>query len=378
MKINIIQKALFQQDFTTVLQLLKDGKPWNISDSNTQQALKDIIKVENFELLNLLIEKEVFSLDIFEYNHFRNSIFEIFTQIPFTDSTKAFLENIIADIENIDDELKGTTWLGLAISNNSDKAFIHFLIENGCDIKAINASEQTYLFKAKNVEITKFLIDQGIDINKKDLAGNTAFYEVVVSKNIELIQFYLDNGIDVNSQNNQGETVYDVLCSRVQDPQIFEQLVNYEPPRFDLKDINGQSLFLKIATQVYCDNQIEILKIMLNNGADLFQEETNMYGDIVTVSDILAHKKIKVLQMLNDNGFIDIEATDNKGNTWLHKVCMQELNFEHSKAKEMYKKVKLLIKAGANPNLKNDEDKSPIDYAQNDNLKAKALQLLMN
>ncbi len=378
MKTNIIQKALFQQDFTTVLQLLKDGESWNINDSNAQQTLHNIIITENFELLNLLIKKEVFSLDIFEYNHFRNSIFEIFTQVPFTDSVKAFLENIIADIENIDDELEGITWLGLAISNNSDKAFIDFLIENGCNINTIDTKERTYLFKAKNVEITEFLINQGIDINKKDLLGETAFYEVVVSKNTELIQFYLDNGIDINSQDNKGETVYDVVCFKTLNPQIFEQLANYEPPRLDLKDSYGQSLFLRLATRMYCDNQIEILKMMLNHGADLFQEETNIYGDTVTVSDILACKKFNILQMLNDNGFIDVETTDNKGNTWLHKVCMEELNFEQKKAKEMYKKVKLLIKAGANPSLKNDEDKSPIDYAQNDNLKTKVLQLLMN
>ncbi len=375
---NKIQAALFQQDFTTVFQLLNNGESWNINDSNTQQALQNIIKTENFKLLHLLIEKDVFSLDIFEYDRFRNSIFEIFTQVPFTDGIKAFLETIISDIENIDDELEGTTWLGLAISNNSDKELVDFLIENGCDINTIDTKERTYLFKTEDVKTTEFLINQGIDINKKDLLGETAFYEVVVSKNTELIQFYLDNGIDVNSQNNKGETVYDVVCFKILDAQIFEQLTNHEPLRLDLKDTHGQSLFLKVATNVYCDIQIEILKIMLNNGADLFQEEIDRYGDTVTVSDILAHKEIKVLQMLNDNGFIDVETADNKGNTWLHKVCMQELNFEQRKAQEMYKKVKLLTKAGANPNLKNDEDKSPIDYAQNDNLKAKVLQLLMN
>lgn len=225
--------------------------------------------------------------------------------------------------------------------------------------------------------MTESLINNGLDINKKNVAGKTVFYDVVASKNMDLIQLYLDNGIDVNSQDNQGETIYDIICFQLIDSEIFENISNYDPPKFDLKDRDGQSLFLKFASRVSWGKEILILKMMLEQGADLFQEEINGYGNTVTISGILAHKSIDVLEMLSENGFLDTNAIDEKGNSWLHKVCSEDLNFEQSKAKEMYKKVKLLLKAGANPNLKNDQDKSPIDYAQDDNLKAKVLQILM-
>ena len=372
-----INTALYKKDFKTAVQLLKDGEEWQISGFQSNQTYKNIIQADAFEIFDILIEKEIISLDIFEYDSFKHSLFEAFTQIPFTDTVKNYLEGIVNKIENIDEEPESQNWLDLAIKNKADLGFIQLLANNSCDINKVNTKEQTYLFATEDLALTEYLINEGVDINKKDISGQTAFFNAVKTENKELIQLYLDNGIDVNTPDNKGETIYDIICFYIINSEIFEHIAAYDPPRFNLKDSSGQSLLIKLANSPFYDNNIKILEQMLKNGADLFQQETDFYGNEITAAYLIARKPAKVFEMLVDNNFLDVERIDNKGNSWLHYVCMLDLIHEQKRVKELYKKVKLLLKSGANARLKNDEDKTPIDFTQDDNLKVKALQLMM-
>lgn len=373
-----IQDAVFQSDFKQVVQLLNDGMPWDLNDFSTKQAIRSIFQEEAFDLLDILIEKEVISLDIFEYDRFNNTIFEHFIKTKFSEKLGEYLSKIIGDVENIDDEIDRKTWMGLAIKNNANVNIIEILSNSGCDINTIDSKEQSYLFYTKDIQLTEFLINQGLDINKKRVDGKTAFFEVVASKDTDLIQLYLDNGIDVNTQDHQGNTVYSVVCFQIIDPEIFEQISNYDPPRFDLRNNEGQSVFMEFIQKFQnWDKEVKILEQFLNLGADLFQDELDLYENTVTASDLLAKQPVSIIDLLIKMDALNVETVDNRGNTWLHKVCKEDLNFEQSKAHELYKKVKKLLKAGANPNLKNDEDKSPIDYAQDDNLKSKSLAIML-
>jgi len=78
-----------------------------------------------------------------------------------------------------------------------------------------------------------------------------------------------------------------------------------------------------------------------------------------------------------DSGNVDVNHQDDHGNTLLHKVCGYNVNFEAEKAKETYKKVKLLLENGADASISNDEDKTPLMLASDDNLKIKTVELLM-
>ncbi|MCF6297737.1 MAG: hypothetical protein L3J08_07105, partial [Flavobacteriaceae bacterium] len=306
---NKIQEALRQPDLNQVLQLLKDGETWELDAFSTNQALQKIMENEMFEIIDILIKNETISLDIFEYHNFTNTIFELFIEIPFTEKSKEYLLKIITDIENIDDEIGQKTWLGFAIKNNASIKFLEVLINNGCNINTIDSVEQTYLFHTKSIKLTEFLIHQGLDINKKDLGGQTAFYNIVKKENTrrtrnenpednrtKLIQLYLDNGIDVNSQDKKGNTVYDIVCFEIASPEIFEQLSNYDPPRFDLKNNKGQSLFFEFIS--IPNSNVVIIEQMLNLGVDVFQEEKNAYGEMVTAADILAKKPASIFELL--------------------------------------------------------------------------------
>ncbi len=365
-------------NFDKVEELLNNGVEWDLPDFLTENTLGNLFRQKRFNLLKTLVDNEVVSLDIFEYDKFRRTIFQHIIDAPFSDELQQFLEAILPKVENIDDELSGDTWLGLAIKKNSNSKIIELLMNAGCAPNKINTKEETYLFSTQDIALTQVLLDNGVDINKKNLIGRTAFYAVVASKDAELIQLYLDNGIDVNSPDNKGETVYNVVCFNIMDGvPVFEQLASFDPPQVNLKDSDGESIFMKMSRMVEWESHIQIFGMMIDHGADLFHEALDIYGNPTTASDLVAKKSVQVLEMLSNKGYLDVKAIDARGNTWLHKVCKEELNFEQKKAKELYKKVKFLLKNGAHPKVKNDEDKSPIDYAQEDNLKVKALQIML-
>lgn len=372
-----IKEAIFQSDLNKVSDLIQAGEKWSLDAFMTAQTIEKALKAENFDFVDVLIEKEIISLDIFEYDSFKNSIFEILLQLPFTESLKNYIEKIIDAIENIDEDLGGKTWLDIAIEKKANFELFEIIVAAGCPIDNINKNEETYLFKTSDLDLVNYFIQEGIDINKQNLGGKTAFWNAVSIGNKELIQVYLDNGIDVNLPNNKGETIYDIIVFEMMDMDLFKQIADYDLPRFDLKNKSGQSLFMKQISMSSFGNSNQIIKTMLEYGADLFQEENDAYGNTITAADELAKQSFETFEMLSDGSFLDVNSLDNNGNTWLHKICMLNLNFDEAKAKELYKKVKLLLKLGADASLKNDEDKSPIDYAQDDNLKSKVLSLLL-
>ena len=373
-----LNNALMMSKFDEVRSLLASGAAWDVPDYQTDIAISNMLRRGAYDLIKILIDKNVIDLDVFEYDKFNKTIFKHILDTKYSDELYDFVEDIIGDIENIDEELEGKSWLGLAIEKNSHPKLIELLMNNGCDVNKINRREETYLFSTKDLTLSEMLINSGLDINKKNIVGRTAFFNVVASKDKELIQLYLDNGVDVNAQDNRGETVYNIVCFNIMDSgDIFSLLANFDPPQVNLKNKDGESIFMKIASRVERESEINLLNMMLEYGGDLFQEELDTYGNPTTASNLIAKKPVTVLENIAEKGYLDVDAIDARGNTWLHQVCMFDINFDEKEAKELYRKVKFLLKQGANPSLKNDVDKSPIDYAQEDNLKAKALQIML-
>lgn len=376
---NPINTAILQEDFSTAQQLLDQGEAWDLTDFMAAQAYERLLKNQQFELLQCFIDKQHINLDLFEYDNFNNSLFELLTQQPCTDAFLAFLDNLLPQVENIEEDIADMTWLGLALQNKSELPFLEKLIEHGCDVQYKNNNDQSVLFQTNDVALCQFLMDQGVDVNAKDNGGNTILMNAVAQNNAELVQLYLDAGADTNHQNNKGETAYHIAVFNAMSIDRYQQLSNYDPPRFDQVNTQGQSLFFQFveSSDLSWAPQLELFKLMINDGADLFQAEKNAYGEEKTVAQLLATKDISIFEILLQQDDFNPNQQDNAGNTWLHYVCRENLNFEQSKAKTFYQKIKRLIQAGADVSIRNDQDQTPADLASDDNLKAKGLALLL-
>jgi uncharacterized protein len=123
-------------------------------------------------------------------------------------------------------------------------------------------------------------------------------------------------------------------------------------------------------------NDTALLEQLLADGADL-DHATPYYSTPKSGWDWIIEKSTEVMQMALLKTGTDVNHQDNEGNTLLHKVCAINPNYEQSKAREIYKKAKMLLDAGADPTITNTQDKKPIDLATNDNLKAKTVEILL-
>ena len=58
----------------------------------------------------------------------------------------------------------------------------------------------------KNVKLTRFLIDQGADVNTKNDKGFTLLHDAASRHIVELVQLLLERGVDVNAKDLNGMT----------------------------------------------------------------------------------------------------------------------------------------------------------------------------
>lgn len=114
----------------------------------------------------------------------------------------------------------------------------------------------------------------------------------------------------------------------------------------------------------------------MQDGANIYQTSP-YYEAPKSGADWIAEKSVELLKTVLDAGAIEINRRDDKGNTLLHKVCGFNVNYDTNAAKETYRKAKLLLEAGADPELTNDKDETPLTLAQQDNLKIKTVELLL-
>ena len=67
-----------------------------------------------------------------------------------------------------------------------------------------------------NVEVVKFLVSAGADVNIQDDAGNSPFHVAVYFmyiNNIETLELFVSNGADVNAKNGMGSTPLHLVAS---------------------------------------------------------------------------------------------------------------------------------------------------------------------
>lgn len=76
------------------------------------------------------------------------------------------------------------------------------------------------------VEIVKYLINHGANVNAKDNAGLTALHFAVKDANKGIITLLLDAGADVNCRNNYGNSPI-MMCNNLTPHNIFAVLLSY-------------------------------------------------------------------------------------------------------------------------------------------------------
>lgn len=226
-------------------------------------------------------------------NIYQQDVFERINKTNFTGNPKIFLFDDVAKyIKNGDvDFIKRLS--DPHIINKDLKSLLH-----------ISAEE-------KQIEISRNLLDSGLNINQKDKLGRTPFAIACSKKDKNLINLFLDYRPNVNTQDELGNTP---LHNAISAPQILEILLD-----------KGANPYIK--------NSI---------GLPVLHE---------------AAVNLDILEFLLKKG-VSPDSINNEEQTLLHKASMEE-------NKNL---ADILFKHGAERNFRDKNGKTPLFYVKNKNI----------
>lgn len=245
------------------------------------------------------------------------------------------------------------------------------------------------------IEIVMLLINRDADVTCQNQYGRAALHLAVVLQNMEIIQLLIDKGADLNAEDESGDTPLHYAVTRDSNVEIVRLLVANNA------EINGRgfggSRPLFLAT-LY--NAVEVTKLLLQNGADMYVHSTNEEGsllyiaarrgliDIVrmlleqikqnesvsgmydpNVNEVLHYAvegNIETVQYLIDIG-IGVNTKDRNGNTPLHHATMLSANINSITRLNALQMMKLLLENNANINAQNESGETPLFLAASRN-----------
>ncbi len=381
----MLQDAIRKKEYDIAKEFIAKGNPFTgMQPYHITGIFDTIIRDKAFDLVDALIGQGAIELDIYEYDSFDKSIFKsIINYLDTETDSLAFLNDFLSQVENINDELESKSLLSYAVENEADIAIIRSLVDNGCDIQFMTKAEENLIHQIvkkyvrnyeQGLQYLNFFLEEGLEIDKPNTVLKTPLHLAVEFHKNQYIQWLLENGADANATNKEDESPFFIALAHSADLEKYQIMREYDSPQFDAVNKAGESVLYQ-CIRMGCTP--ELLSLLLEDGADLYQTST-YYQRTVTAVDVLAEKQLELLQAALDSGRLETNRKDDQGNTILHKVCGRETLNEEKRAKEVYRMVKALVAAGADPTASNDMDETPIMIASKDDLKAKTVEFLLS
>jgi ankyrin repeat protein len=387
---NQIENFLFQGKFDEARESLNNGENFNgqYLQNNFSQITAKIIEAKEMDFIDRLIKAGFIETDIYELDSFDKSIFNSLSQNIKDDAESiSFFKEIMSKVDNSNDEISDQTLLGYCIEKEAVPEVIKSLIEDfGCNAQYKNNAQENFIHKivnnyslnaGKGQEYIKILLENGVDINEKNVVGTTPLMYAVKRNKKEYIPLLLENGADPNETDNLQNSSFYYAVGEQFSIAMYELLAASSSANFNTINKDGRTLLTEFIRMMSdSEHDLNALQRLLSDGADL-NHCAQYYGNPKSGLDYIAEKKSGILKSVLDSGSIDVNEQDNQGNTILHKVCAYNVNYDAEDAKEIYRKVKLLLENGADKDITNDKDENALTLASTDNLKIKTVELLM-
>ena len=188
-------------------------------------------------------------------------------------------------------------------------------------------------------KVTRLLEQPGIDVNVRNIDGETALIRAVENGNIDISKMLVEAGADVNVRNNDGNTAL-ILASRTGKEAIVEMLLTdnsywdddgiYRIVMVWGTDVNARNNDGETALIRAVENgNIDISKMLLDAGADV--NVRNNDGNTALILASRTGKEAIVEMLLTDNSYwdddgiyrivmawgTDVNAMNNEGETAL-------------------------------------------------------------
>ena len=291
-------------------------------------------------------------------------------------------------------DVYGRTWIHHAISANS-KESLQAVIDNGADVNATNKSNVTALMMAcrlGNTDAINILLNAGVDPNSADVYGRTWIHHAILADSKELLKVVIEKGADLNATNKKNVTALMIACQRRNIDAVNELMNAGADPT--IEDGLGAT-WIHHAVGEGCSK--EFLQAIIDHGADV--NATNKKN--VTALMLACTKGNAGAINILLNAGADPNIADNNGYTCLHYAADRDCSKETFQAiiahgadvnarnknntatlmtackKGNTAAINILMNAGADPNIADNDGYTCLHYAADGDCSKKALQAMI-
>ncbi len=334
--------------YTKLVKLLLDrGADVTIKNSEGSTALMMAKETENEETINLLFH--------YEQNQ------EIFDAIK--DNNIPEVKRLLAKGEDVNarDAFARTTLMYACLWENVET--VRLLLERGASVELKdkdNATVLMYAIKSQNIEIAKILLDHGADIHAE---GDAALIYAVSKAYTKMFLFLLKHKADVKAKDKQGRTALMIACVKG----------NIELVKLLLKhgaNVNEVSLNNWTALEYAClYGNYTIIKLLIDRGANI--NAKNLDGSTPLIITCRSNNSTAVIAKLLLKKGADVNAQD---------ACDGQTALMIAAERDDHRTVEVLLKHGANVNLKDKEGNTALMFAVKKNWHwgGKTIKLLLD
>lgn len=335
------------------------------------------------------------------------------SQLSSANIVQAASQNDITTIQQILDQTPdkvnfaqdGKTALHLACYEGHSH-IVSLLLEKRADLDLQDGEGDSALHYAafgKETETMKQLLSAGADVNKKNKAGHSPLHISIGKACVEAVHVLVQHGSDVNIKAEDGDTcMHDAVQQKNGQPQIMETVLRAKNADFEIANKDGFNVLqwaglknnvgairmILALNKNFVNNQtrdgFSVLHIVAANN---FVDATNclVVGPINGIVNIDigdndrktplhyavngGHKQ--VIELLIAAG-ADVNAQDKFGNTALHLALNKSTSstepgriMGHKQVHEVTSQIIcLLLESRANVTLKNGDNQTPLDLAE--------------
>ena len=225
------------------------------------------------------------------------------------------------------------------------------------DVKVHGSSLLFLAASNPNVEVCKYLISKGVDVNVKNYKGETPLYRAASCHNIEVYKYLISKGADVNVKNNKGETPLHKAASDhdVRNAEVCKYLVS-KGADVNVKNNTG-------GTPLHDTWNVEIAQFLVSKGADINAKTNEGNTPLHTAA---LDGRIEIFKYLVSEGS-DVNAKNNYDETPLHHGFEKISRFVFIQSTDYQEYViewlKYIISLGADINAKNKDGRTPLHHA---------------
>ncbi len=194
-----------------------------------------------------------------------------------------------------------------------------------------------------HMELVKFLLSKGADIETKFANGSTALFWSIPEGHIDIVKLLITKGADIQAKQNDGTTLLHIAAAFGQ-TEIAELLIDK-----GLDPNTKQNEWLTPLVYAVLRGHRDVVELLLDRGADPNQK--NRMG-MTALHEVATHGQKEIVMLLLDNG-ADFNVTDSSDRTPLHLASNQG----HKDV------VELLCKKGANVNQRGGGGDTPLHGA---------------